>query len=246
MNSLKLKRVMYHSGALIGPDVHKVLQPESIQKFGDIFSPFDCDTKAGMQTFGSVNLVNKVKDLLTKFANCYHLYTKNAPLCRHEVEQLCLNCMEYGSWFTQQFPDATLKPKFHMLVVEMPRQVRRLRSIGMLTEEVSESIHPYINKLERMFASTCDVAERQKLTMRQHNLLSGVWEIKGSRSDFSSILNFRQIGSFGPFSPDVKELGCMCQWQCKCCIQLSTWQLKQIWTIFSRCGRTGMYVSVTV
>ena len=174
MDELKLKRVVYHSGALIGPDVHKTVQPDSITKFGNIFRPTEITTKNGKETFGSDHLVKKVEDLLSKFAACYRLYTKNSPLCKHEVEKLCLDCAEFGSWFPTNFPDASIKPKFHMLVVEIPRQVRRLQTVGMMTEQVSESIHPYVNKLERMFASTRDVASRQRQTMRQHNLLSGV------------------------------------------------------------------------
>ena len=174
MNNLHLKRVVYHSGALIGPDVHKTLQPQAIEQFGNIFVPVEIDTKNGKQVFGSAEMVGKVTQLLSKFADCYQLYTRNAPLCRHEVEQLCLNCAEYGAWFPVNFPTAPLKPKFHMLTVEVPRQVRRLRTIGMLTEQVSESIHPYLNKLERMFASTRDIPTRHRLITRQHNLLSAI------------------------------------------------------------------------
>ena len=174
MNSLKLKRVVYHSGALIGPDVYKTLQPQAIQLFGGIFQPIEIETKAGKQMFSSVEMVEKVTGLLHRFSDCYKLYNKNTPLCRHEVEQLCLNCAEYGAWFPVNFPTESLKPKFHLLTVEVPRQVRRMRTIGMLTEQVSESIHPYINKLERMFASTRHVPDRQRLIMKQHTLLSSM------------------------------------------------------------------------
>ena len=81
MNDLKLKRVVYHSGALIGPGVHKVLQPASIEAFGSVFQPIEIDTIRGKQIFGSENLTTKVKHLLTEFDDCYKLYTKNSPLC---------------------------------------------------------------------------------------------------------------------------------------------------------------------
>ena len=174
MDELKLKRVVYHSGALIGPDIYKVLQPKSIMKFGNIFLPKDFVTANGTNTFGSQDLVDTVVNLLTKMSQCYKLYTKNAPLCKHEVEQLCMYCSEFGAWFPVNFPDEPLKPKFHMLTVEMPRQVRRMRTIGMLTEQVSESIHPYFNNLERMFASTRDIHKRQRLSLRQANIKGGL------------------------------------------------------------------------
>ena len=49
-----------------------------------------------------------------------------------------------------------------------------MRTIGMLTEQVSESIHPYFNKLEQMFASTRDIHKRQRLTLRQANITGGL------------------------------------------------------------------------
>ena len=82
MNNSKLKRVVYHSGALIGPDVHKVLQPASIEAFGSIFQPVEIHTSRGKQIFGSENLSTKVKHLLAKFADCYKLY-KRIHHCVH-------------------------------------------------------------------------------------------------------------------------------------------------------------------
>ena len=79
MDELKLKRVVYHSGALIGPNVHKTVQLGSITKFGIIFRPTEITTKNGKETFGSDHLVKKVEDLLSKFAACYRLYTKRTP-----------------------------------------------------------------------------------------------------------------------------------------------------------------------
>ena len=59
MNSLKLKRVVYHSGALIGPDMYKTVQPQAIQLFGSIFEPIEIETKSGKQIYSSVKMVEK-------------------------------------------------------------------------------------------------------------------------------------------------------------------------------------------
>ena len=46
MHELALKRVVYHSGALIGNDVRKTLRPENILKFASVFEPRLFTTKS--------------------------------------------------------------------------------------------------------------------------------------------------------------------------------------------------------
>ena len=93
---MQLKRAAYHSGALIGPDVKKLVTASNIKKFGKVFKPM-CLMKANssdetLYTFGSMKVQVKVVTLLRKFKQCYDLYTANRPLCRHETELLALRC----------------------------------------------------------------------------------------------------------------------------------------------------------
>ena len=173
MDSLHLKRVVYHSGALIGNDVRKTLRPENIEKFAAVFEPKQFLTDDGeMKVYGSHDNVVKVRMLLSKFASCYELYHRNSPLCKHEVEKLAFHCADYGSWFPQSFPEASLIRKFHLLTHEVPRQARRLHTVGMLIEQVTESIHPFMNKMDYMFIQTQDTFQRQRLMCRQFNLFA--------------------------------------------------------------------------
>ena len=172
LDSLRLKRVVYHSGSLIGPDVKKHASYNNVQKFGDIFKVMTIGTPNGIKKFSSNSQRVKIITLLTKFAQCYELYNKNRTLCAHEVEILVMRSVSLGCWFPVNFPEENLKRKFHNLTVEVPRQVRRLRSIGMLTEQTIESLHPYINKLDRMFCTVQDKCAKGKLICRQHNMFS--------------------------------------------------------------------------
>ena len=81
-----------YSGALIGPDVHKILKSDNIRKIGKIFkaTTFVKNDNADEAVFGSPRLQNKVITLLRKIQQCYTLYTANRSLCRHEVELLAL------------------------------------------------------------------------------------------------------------------------------------------------------------
>ena len=90
----------------------------------------------------------------------------------HEVELLALRCSEFGCWFPVNFPSENLKRKFHLLTVEIPRQARLLGTVGMMSEQATESIHAYLNKLERMFVTVREPAKRQQLLIRQHTQYS--------------------------------------------------------------------------
>ena len=168
LDSMKLKRAAYHSGALIGPDVKKLVMTENIRKFGKVFRPF----KTATGTFGSSSVQVKIITLLTKFKQCYDLYTANRVLCRHEVELLALRCASWGCWFPVNFPEENLKRKFHLLTVCVPKQARRLRTIGMITEQTIEAIHPYINELDRRFAKVADKTKKGLIILKQQNMYS--------------------------------------------------------------------------
>ena len=172
LKSLSLKRAVYHSGSLIGPDVKKLATNKNVSKFADIFQCVTMNTKDGPMTFSSNDVRQKIATLLNKFGKCYELYNKNRTLCAHEIEILAIRCVSFGNWFPVNFPEENLRRKFHSLTVEVPRQARRLFTVGMLTEQTIESLHPYINKLDRMFCTVQNAQARGKLICRQHNLFS--------------------------------------------------------------------------
>ena len=165
LEGMKLKRAAYHSGALIGPDVKKLVTKENIAKIGDVFKPMEMKlNKDGnfevLEYFGTDALRVKIVAYLTKLRLCYELYTANRVLCRHEVELLALRCASFGCWLPVNFPELNLRRKFHLLTVDVPKQARRLKTVGMLTEQTIESIHPYINELDRRFAKVADKTQK--------------------------------------------------------------------------------------
>ncbi|XP_072044374.1 uncharacterized protein [Amphiura filiformis] len=172
LDSLKLKRAAYHSGALIGPDVKKLVTKQNIPKFGEVFTPMMFKKDGKYHLFGNRTVKGKVTTLLTKFKSCYDLYTANRSLCRHEVELLVLRCASFGCWFPVNFPEQNLKRKFHLLTVDVPKQARRMKTVGMITEQTIESIHPYINELDRRFAKVSDKTQKGLIICKQQNMYS--------------------------------------------------------------------------
>ena len=173
LDSLHLQRVAYHSGSIVGPDVKKLTRTENIKKLSKVFKPLKLKTVNGEEKiYGSRETRDKLTTLMYKFKACYDLYTLNRPLCKHEVELLVLRCSSLGCWFPTAFPEEKLKRKFHVLSVDVPKQARILQTVGMITEQTIESIHPYINKLERLYCTTQNKKDRALLIIKQHNLYS--------------------------------------------------------------------------
>ncbi|XP_072016284.1 uncharacterized protein [Amphiura filiformis] len=80
LDSLSLKRAVYHSGCLIGKKKKKLASYHNVHKFASIFKVTEIDTPNGAKKFSSDSLRVKMITLLTKFGQCYELYNKNS-LC---------------------------------------------------------------------------------------------------------------------------------------------------------------------
>ena len=163
VDSMNLKRPIYHKGALNGNDVAKLCEHENISKIANIFAPIETEINLAttsssqdsqtMGIFGSDNVIQKVKTLLTMFSECYKLYVANRPLCRHEMETLAYKCCSFGTWFPTSFSDENLIRKFHVLTHHIPEKARRMWTVGMEAEQVIERIHSFVNKWNRIYAT---------------------------------------------------------------------------------------------
>lgn len=182
MDEMNLKRQVYHKGALVGNDVDKIMQTGNIKKIVQVFKPVKIQLQdGGWQMFSSSKIMNKVSTLLTKLSLCYQLYSRSVPLCRHEVCFLAIRCASFGCWFPVNFPDCSLLRKFHVLTHHVPEKARKRGTVGMEAEHCSESIHPVVNKLDRMYATTQNVCNRLALVSKSQWLQSN-----------STLRNFRK------------------------------------------------------
>lgn len=187
MDALNLKRQVYHSRALVGGDVHKVLKTRSIKKLVRVFRPLKVPLRdGGTKQFGDVQTMNRISTLLFKLSACYKLYSPSVPLCRHEVAFLSVRCASIGGWFPINFPNVGLLRKFHVLTFHVPVKAARLRSVGMEAEHCSESIHPVVNKLDRTYATIQNKCNRLALVTKSQWLQSN-----------SNLRNFRKTKKQG-------------------------------------------------
>ena len=125
--------------------------------------------KKGKELFSSHRLKVKIRTLLGKFRQCYDLYSVARPQCKHEVGLLALRCSSFRSWLPTNFPDESITPKMHVLTYHISEKAKIMRTVGLEAENVSESIHPVMNKLQRTY---CTVQNTQK---RLELMAKGQW-----------------------------------------------------------------------
>ena len=170
LDELSLKRQIYHKGALVGNDVAKILQPINIKQ---IFKPIEIKLKHGeKQVFSDHKLMSKISTMLTKLSQCFKLYSASATLCPHEIATLAARCASFGRWFPINFLKTNLVRKFHVLTFHVPEKAILMGTVGMEAVHCSESIHPVVNKLDRMYATTQNTCDRLAVVAKSQWLQS--------------------------------------------------------------------------
>ena len=122
--------------------------------------------------FSNHSLRQKVLTLLSKFAQVYELMMVSRVLCKHEVEFLKIRCYSLSCWFPVSFPEENIKRKFHLLAYHVPEKATRFFTVGMFPENISESIHPVVNRLKRRYASVTNHEQLLSLICKDQWLAS--------------------------------------------------------------------------
>ncbi len=106
-----------------------------------------------------------------KFASLESLYSACRPLCKHEVATFELRAADFGCFLPRTFPSENLNPKFHMLVIEMPRYMNLMASsgisMGMGNEQSIETIHVKFNKEVLRMRNAKSKGEKLRRSMAQ-------------------------------------------------------------------------------
>ena len=97
---MDLQRKVYHSGTIVGDDVHRLTEKKNICKISQVFAPKKIKLSSGETKLCSSHEKKvKIETLLNKFAQCFELYSVSRPLWKHEVSLLAIRCASIGSWF---------------------------------------------------------------------------------------------------------------------------------------------------
>lgn len=112
----------------------------------------------------------KFKELFEKFYSIYNLISANRLLNNDEVAQVTTLCHDFGTWYPSTFPAESIPIKLHILIFHVPEFINRWKSLGIFSEQGSESIHAATNSLHRTF---CSIRSREKqlgLVYTHHSL----------------------------------------------------------------------------
>ena len=171
MDNMKLQRQVYHSGALVCNGVDKLTKNENISNISTVFKPLliKLSDDSGKE-FSSRENVVKMRTLLTKFKQCYDIYSVSRALCRHEASLRSIRCSSMGCWFPVNFPVVSIIPKFHVLTYHIPEKARSRITVEMEGEHSSESIHTVVNLLNRAYYAVQNVTIRLELVFKAQSL----------------------------------------------------------------------------
>ena len=89
-----------------------------------------------------------------------------------EITILEGNCYMLGERFPLYFPVRNITRKIHELVFNVPRFVKKWRTIGMLSEQEGESKHAAVNAELRSLACVRNHAEQIRLILEREELRS--------------------------------------------------------------------------
>ena len=132
IDSTDLQRKVYHSGAIVGDDVHRLTRKDNICKISQVFEPKDIELSDGQKkTYSTHTSKVKIITLLNKFSQCFELYSVSRPLCKHEILLLGIRCASLRCWFPVQFPESSIIPKFHCLTYHMPEKAKLRHTVRM-------------------------------------------------------------------------------------------------------------------
>ena len=174
LKKLHLKRCAYHGGALLGNDVHTVLQRENFCYLIKCLKPKSIKLTSGVhKEFGSMHIFQKALTLFSKIHAVYELATANRPLCQHEVALLKVRCYSLGNFLPVNFPDASVKPKLHVLVHHFGQKAEFCGSVGIETEQLIEGMHPFVNRRSCQYCSVRNPAQHMALIAQSQWVASG-------------------------------------------------------------------------
>jgi hypothetical protein len=166
MKSLYIKRQSFHGGSFKGNDCHRILLNRRL--FASLLRPTNFPLPNGAtQSFGSRITAQLFTTLFDKLYQCDELYSVARPLCCHELRALELRCVSFGNWFPHRFPEAPIKPKFHLLTKHVPLFAARWQTVGLASEQAIESSNRIVNRLDRTYATLTDSQQRLSAMIQQ-------------------------------------------------------------------------------
>ena len=156
LEGMSVERQAYHGNVFVGNHCHIVLR-----RYSELTSVIN-DHKM----YDDFNRVFQI------FGAGVRLMCASRFLSDSEVEKLCSSCSLFGAEFPVRFPDRSLTRKMHEYIFNVPRFVKRWRTLGLLSEQEGESKHGAVKAELRSLCSVRSHKERIRLAMEREELRS--------------------------------------------------------------------------
>ena len=158
LDDIGVDRQAYHSNSFVGNHCRKILANVHLL----------CDVVSKSEPIFSRHL----KEVFTTFTECYHQMSKKTALSDKDIESLTASCKKFGEIYPEYFPEPPcLTRKMHELICHLPEFALKHRTVGLFSEEDGESVHRFVNVVNRQFASVRKTGERAQLVHKTMELL---------------------------------------------------------------------------
>ncbi|KAL9976703.1 hypothetical protein ACROYT_G014030 [Oculina patagonica] len=148
LQSINVKRQAYHSHSFVGNHIDICLKESSIQKITRTIVDKTSEQCPGL-TEEAKSIERKFHTLFTLFAKCHFSYNASAPMKDEEITTLAQDICTFTNYFREQFPQATIPPKMHMLEDHVVSFIQKWHfPLGFFGEQGGESIHHEFVDLE--------------------------------------------------------------------------------------------------
>ncbi|XP_064399209.1 uncharacterized protein LOC135345702 [Halichondria panicea] len=145
LDGFNVRRQAYYGGTFVGNHVH--LKPENTVTLCNAVFTAGHYRPAIMQRAERIH--RKYSVVFALFHNCDELYNKPYSITDKEIALLGTHISTFMSFYREQFPDASVIPKVHMLETHVVDWLNEWRvGLGLMGEQGAESIHAYFNNIK--------------------------------------------------------------------------------------------------
>ncbi|XP_070569182.1 uncharacterized protein [Ptychodera flava] len=168
LQKINVHRQAYHGKAFVGNHVHKCLQDCNIDMLTQ--AVVDEVGKRNQEiTAEAVTVCEKFNKLFKLFAKCHAAYSSSNYMEAGEINNLEANIDALMAYYRQQFPDAKISPKLHILENHTVPWIRRWGfGCGFHGEQGGEHIHADLNNIRFSIRGLKDSLEIAKSLMKEH------------------------------------------------------------------------------
>ena len=111
-----------------------------------------------------------LQELFRIFSALQPLLYANRFLSDQEISLICSLCDEFGTCYPKNLPKENISRKVHELICTVPRFVKKHRSIGLFSEQSSESLHSAVKMEARSLAALPSKTEQLRLQFIRQEL----------------------------------------------------------------------------